>query len=318
MSNDKHPSPKDYAAPQPSDWCAGCGNFGILRAIQGALAALALPPEQVAVFGGIGCSGKTPYYLTTSGIHTLHGRLLPFAQGARLADPALTVLAVGGDGDGLSIGAGHFVSAARRNVDLTYILFNNGVYGLTKGQGAPTLKEGEQTRSMALPTELAGLDPLPLALASGYSWIGRGYAFEVAQLTRLLTAAIRHPGTAILEVLQPCPTYNDLYTRDWYSGTDPETGLPRLYDVAEQAHQPLIPQGAVADEAAAVRAACQARLAERNGRIPLGLFLQDLSRPAATGATNPPAGAIADAAGKSLTELAPLLSRLRIGGFAHT
>ena len=132
-------------------------------------------------------------------------------------------------------------------------------------------------------------------------------------VTRLLTEAIRHPGTAILEVLQPCPTYNDLYTRDWYSGTDPETGLPRLYDVAEQAHQPLIPPGAVGDEAAAVRAACQARLVERNGRIPLGLFLQDRSRPAATGAANPPGGALADAAGKSLTELAPLLSRLRIG-----
>ena len=312
MSDEKHPSAKDYAAPQPSDWCAGCGNFGILRAIQGALAELALPPGQVAVFGGIGCSGKTPYYLSTNGIHTLHGRVLPFAQGAKLANPALTVLAVGGDGDGLSIGAGHFVSAARRNVDLTYILFNNGVYGLTKGQGAPTLKQGEQTRSMAVATELAGLDPLSLALASGYSWIGRGYAYDVAQLTRLLTGAIRHPGTALLEVLQPCPTYNDLYTREWYSGTDPETGLPRLYDVADSGHKPLITAGDGA-EGDAVRAACFERILQRDGRIPLGLFLQDLSRPAAAGAVNAPSEAIADDHGKSLTELSSLLDTLRIG-----
>lgn len=312
MSDVDHPSAKDYAAPQSNDWCPGCGNFGILRAIQGALAELALPPEQVAVFGGIGCSGKTPYYLSTNGIHTLHGRVLPFAQGAKLANPALTVLAVGGDGDGLSIGAGHFVSAARRNVDLTYILFNNGVYGLTKGQGAPTLKQGEQTRSMPVATELAGLDPLSLALVSGYSWIGRGYAYDVAQLTRLLTGAIRHPGTAILEVLQPCPTYNDLYTREWYGGTDPETGLPRLYDVAESGHQPLIAAGA-GDEGDAVRAACFERILQRDGRISLGLFLQDCSRPVAAGAFNAPTEAIADERGKSLTDLSSLLDTLRIG-----
>ncbi|MGM0593738.1 MAG: thiamine pyrophosphate-dependent enzyme [Pseudomonadota bacterium] len=313
MTKERTIKPKDYAAPQPSDWCPGCGNFGILRAIQGALAELVLPHDQVAVFGGIGCSGKTPYYLSTNGIHTLHGRALPFAMGAKLANPALTVLAVGGDGDGLSIGAGHFVNAARRNVDLTYILFNNGVYGLTKGQGAPTLKQGEQTRSMAAPTELAALDPLSLAVASGYSWIGRGYAFDVTQLIRLLTEAIRHPGSAILEVLQPCPTYNDINTRDWYSGSDPETGLPRLYDVAEAGHTTTIPADAGDDEVAAVRAACFERILQRDGRIPLGLFLQDCSRPVAAGALNAPSGAIADERGKSLTDLSSLLDTLRIG-----
>lgn len=305
----KRLGPRDYQSPLPSDWCAGCGNFGILRAIQGALAALTLPPERVAVFGGIGCSGKTPYYLNTNGIHTLHGRLLPFAQGAKLAAPSLTVLAVGGDGDGLSIGAGHFVNAARRNVDITYILYNNGVYGLTKGQGAPTLQLGEQTRSMNQPASLAGLNPLQLALASGYSWIGRGYAYDVAQLEALIEGAISHPGTALLEVLQPCPTYNDLYTREWFGAEDPESGEARLYDLADSGYDPLIPEGADSTMAAAVREACWARSGEWKERIPLGIFLQDRSRatPAAVAEAD-----IADSQGRALFDIAPLLSGLAV------
>ena len=128
----------DYKTEVHNDWCAGCGDFGILNAIQ-----MALADMQVlllcAIFSGIGCSGKTPHFINTYGIHTLHGRVLPFAQGAKLSNPNLEVIVVGGDGDGLGIGAGHFVSAGRRNVDLLYIVFDNGVYGLTKGQASPTL-----------------------------------------------------------------------------------------------------------------------------------------------------------------------------------
>ncbi|MBE0510193.1 MAG: 2-oxoacid:ferredoxin oxidoreductase subunit beta [Gammaproteobacteria bacterium] len=271
-------SAKDFQSPQTADWCASCGDFGVLKAIQQALAASGRAPDQVAVFGGIGCSGKTPYYLISSGIHTLHGRVLPFALGAKLANPALTVLAVGGDGDGLSIGGAHFINAARRNIDITYILYNNGVYGLTKGQAAPTLPLGEQLHSMAMPSDQAPLNPLRLALASGYSWLGRGYAYEVSQLAELLTQAIAHPGTAILEVLQPCPTYNRLQTREWYSHKDPQSGLPRLYPLAED-YQAVIPPDANKAQIAHVQVECFARLGEWGERIPLGVFLADRSRP---------------------------------------
>jgi 2-oxoglutarate ferredoxin oxidoreductase subunit beta len=271
-------SAKDFQSPQAADWCASCGDFGILKAIQQALAALGRSPDQVAVFGGIGCSGKTPYYLSSSGIHTLHGRVLPFALGAKLANPALTVLAVGGDGDGLSIGGAHFINAARRNIDITYILYNNGVYGLTKGQAAPTLPLGEQLHSMSLPSDQAPLNPLLLALASGYSWLGRGYAYDVKQLTELLGQAIHHPGTSMLEVLQPCPTYNRIQTREWYSERDPDSGQPRLYDLTEQGYDGRIAPDADNNHTNTVRAACFARLNEWGNRIPLGVFLEDHSR----------------------------------------
>jgi 2-oxoglutarate ferredoxin oxidoreductase subunit beta len=130
----KRVTARDYRVDRAIDWCPGCGDFGILAALQAALASLGLPPHQAVLVGGIGCSGKTQYHVGAYGVHTLHGRLLPYATGIKLANPELTVVAVGGDGDGLAIGAGHFVNAGRRNVDLTYILFYNEVYGLTKRQ----------------------------------------------------------------------------------------------------------------------------------------------------------------------------------------
>ena len=137
----------DFKTDAHNDWCPGCGDFGIVNSIQMALAEMGLPRHKTALFTGIGCSGKTSHFVNVYGVHTLHGRVLTFAQGAKLANPHLTVLAAGGDGDGLGIGAGHFVAAGRRNVDITYIIFNNGVYGLTKGQASPTLKLGEKTKS---------------------------------------------------------------------------------------------------------------------------------------------------------------------------
>jgi uncharacterized protein YeaO (DUF488 family) len=181
---------QEYQVNHPNDWCPGCGDFGILNAVQQALAGLNLAPHQVAIFGGIGCSGKAVYYLPTYGVHTLHGRVLPYATGAKLANPELTVIAVGGDGDGLGIGAGHFVNTGRRNLDLTYILFNNEVYGLTKGQAAPTLPLGLQPKSLPEPTIQAGVNPLMLALAAGYTWIGRGYAYHVRHLVGVKKTAL--------------------------------------------------------------------------------------------------------------------------------
>src|SRR3989442_15585090 len=166
------------------------------------LADLQIPMHKAAIFSGIGCSGKTPHFIKTYGIHTLHGRVLPFAQGAKLANPELEVIAVGGDGDGLGIGAGHFVSAGRRNVDMVYIIFNNAVYGLTKGQAAPTLKLGMKTKSLPQPNVNQAVNPIALAVASGFTFVARGYAYDVRQLKDLIIAAVKHKGLAFLDVLQ--------------------------------------------------------------------------------------------------------------------
>jgi 2-oxoglutarate ferredoxin oxidoreductase subunit beta len=270
---------KDYKAEQANDWCPGCGDFGILSALQSALVNLALPPHRVAVFGGIGCSGKTPYYLKVYGVHTLHGRLLPFAIGAKLANPELTVIAVGGDGDGMAIGAGHFINAGRRNVDLTYILFNNEVYGLTKGQGSPTLPLGLQPKSLPEPNISGQLNPLVLALASGFTWIGRGYAYDVKGLSRLIQEAIQHPGLAYLDVLQPCPTYNNIHTKDFFAGKDLPDGRSRLYSLQDEGYDPLIPPDADQATINAKVAEFFARANEWGDRIPTGVFLVNRSVP---------------------------------------
>lgn len=268
---------KNYGADVFNDWCAGCGDFGILNALKKALAALRLPLHQVAVFGGIGCSGKTPYYLNTNGVHTLHGRVLPFASGAKLANPALTVIAIGGDGDGLGIGAGHFANTGRRNLDITYILFNNGVYGLTKGQASPTLRLGEQTRSMARESILTHLNPVMLALTSGFTWIGRGYAYETGPLQSLIQEAIEHQGSSFLEVLQPCPTYNDLHDRQWYATGGLEGGS-RFYYLQDEDYDPCIPAGADRQEKEQKIGQCVFKAQEWDQRIPLGVFYRDMNR----------------------------------------
>ncbi|HEY63141.1 MAG TPA: 2-oxoacid:ferredoxin oxidoreductase subunit beta [Caldilineae bacterium] len=266
---------RDYRVEGAIDWCPGCGDYGILNAIHQALAKLNLPPHKVAVFGGIGCSGKTQYYVNAYGVHTLHGRVLPYAMGAKLANPELTVIAVGGDGDGFAIGAGHFVNSGRRNVDLTYILFNNEVYGLTKGQASPTLPLGLQTKGLPEPNMQGKVNSLLLALASGFTWIGRGYAYNIRQLVDLIQRAINHPGLAYLEVLQPCPTYNNLHTRDWFAGQDLEEGRQRLYDVAEEGYDPVVP--ADADEQYLYDKICRyfEKAQEWGDRIPTGVFLEN-------------------------------------------
>src|SRR4029077_4783057 len=177
-----------------------------------ALAEMEVPRDKAAIFSGVGCSGKTSHFVNVYGVHTLHGRVLTFAQGAKLANPEMTIIAAGGDGDGLGIGAGHFVSAGRRNVDMAYIVFNNGVYGLTKGQAAPTLKLGMKTKSLAQPNVNNSVNPISLALVSGFTFIARGYSYDVRHLKELIRRAIEHKGLAYLDVLQPCPTYNDINT----------------------------------------------------------------------------------------------------------
>ncbi|MCC6180019.1 MAG: 2-oxoacid:ferredoxin oxidoreductase subunit beta, partial [Chloroflexi bacterium] len=218
-------SAKDFKSEVHNNWCPGCGDFGIIASIQSALAQLAIPPHNVAVVSGIGCSGKAPHYFGTYGFHTLHGRAIPNATGMKLANLGLTVIAVGGDGDGFGIGSGYFLNAGRRNLDLTYIVFDNAVYGLTKGQGSPTLARGLKTKSMPEPAIQDGINPLALAISAGYTFVARGYALDVKHLTGLVAKAIAHKGTSFVDVLQTCPTYNDLYTKEWFQGA--RDGQPR-------------------------------------------------------------------------------------------
>ncbi len=268
---------KDYRADVPVDWCPGCGDYGILSALQQALAGLNLPPHKVAIFGGIGCSGKAQYYVKAYGIHTLHGRVLPYATGAKLANPELTVVAVGGDGDGMAIGAGHFVNIGRRNVDITYILFNNEVYGLTKGQASPTLPLGLRTKSLPQPNMQGPVNPLMLAFTSGFTWIARAYAYNVRQLVDLIQQAIKHPGLSFLDVLQPCPTYNNLHTKEWFAGQDLGDGHSRLYNVADEGYDPVIPEGADEETVMAKAAQFMRKAYEWGDRIPIGVLLDNRS-----------------------------------------
>ncbi len=263
---------KDFKAEIHNDWCPGCGDFGILTALQMALVKLQRPPHRVAVVSGIGCSGKTPHYMQTYAFHTLHGRAMPSVTGLKLANPGLTVIGVGGDGDAYGIGAGHFVNGGRRNLDITYIVFNNDVYALTKGQASPTIQKGLKTKSMAEESIMEALNPVALALACGYTFVGRGYALDVKSLTELIAQGIEHRGSTLIDVLQTCPTYNDLHTKSWYEGKKPDQqGRSPLYRLDQTDYDPVVHDPSNRQEIAQKKA--QAILAsEQADRIPLGVI----------------------------------------------
>jgi 2-oxoglutarate ferredoxin oxidoreductase subunit beta len=257
-----------------------CGDFGILSAVQMALAEMDVDPEKVALVSGVGCSSKTPHYLNTYGIHTLHGRSLPFATGIKLSNPELEVIACGGDGDGLGIGAGHFVNSGRRNVDMAYILFDNGVYGLTKGQASPTLKLGMKTKSLAMPNINQAINPLMLALASGYTFVARGYAYDVRHLKDLIKKAVQHRGFAFLDVLQPCPTYNDVLTKEYWAGEglqDVDLGgrpVPRTYKLEEIGYDGVVTSRAPDEMEEKIKQAIMKSF-EFGDHTPIGVFYQN-------------------------------------------
>lgn len=314
----------DYKTEVHNDWCAGCGDFGILNAIQMALVDLNVSNDRVIIFSGIGCSGKTPHFIRTYGIHTLHGRVLPFAQGAKLANPSLDVIAVGGDGDGLGIGAGHFVSAGRRNVDMAYIMFNNAVYGLTKGQASPTLKLGMKTKSLPQPNVNNSVNPIALALISGFTFLARGYAYDVRHLKEMIKKAVTHKGLAFVDVLQTCPTYNDINTKEWYQGfdnIDESTGkaMPRIYKLEETGYDGVVHDPA---ETGDKTAQAIAKSNEWDARIPVGVFYQNEHVPTyqeriAARIPNymesPPASQeIADGHGRPITNIDRLLGDLKV------
>ena len=199
---------KDYKSDVAPVWCPGCGHFAVLSAVTKALAHLKLPKERVAMISGIGCSSRLPAYVDAYGFHGIHGRALPLASGLKAARPDLTVIVAGGDGDGFSIGGNHFLHACRRNMDLTYIVMDNEVYGMTKGQASPTTQP-DWAKSKLTPhgTGMRPFLPTAIALAAGASFIARGFAGDPNGLTKLLVEAIEHPGFAFLQVLSPCQTF---------------------------------------------------------------------------------------------------------------
>lgn len=204
-----HPlRPKDYKSATKPVWCPGCGHFSVLSAVTKALAHLELPREDVAVISGIGCSSRIPAYVDTYGFHGVHGRALAAASGLKAARPELTVLVTGGDGDGFSIGGNHFLHACRRNMDLTYIVMDNEVYGMTKGQASPTTAP-DWRRSKLTPhgPGIRRFQPAAMALAAGASFIARGFSGDPNGVTRLIVEGIRHPGFAFIQVLSPCQTF---------------------------------------------------------------------------------------------------------------
>jgi 2-oxoglutarate ferredoxin oxidoreductase subunit beta len=204
----------DYTGITPA-WCPGCGNFGILRALNQALVELAIEPYRVLLVSGIGQAGKLPHYIRGHVLNVLHGRALPAAVGAKIANPELIVIVVGGDGDGYGEGGNHFLNTLRRNHDITYLVHNNQVYGLTKGQASPTSDKGFVTKT-SLDGAGTPLNPLAVAIAAGASFVARGFAGDVEHLSRLIKAGITHRGFALLDILQPCVSFNHKNTYSWY------------------------------------------------------------------------------------------------------
>lgn len=205
----------EWASGMWPDWCPGCGNFGILTGVKMALAEMGMDRGGLVVVSGIGCSGKLPHFLKATGVHTLHGRAIPFATGIKIANPDLKVLVHGGDGDMLGIGMGHLIALGRRNADILVVIHNNWVYGLTKGQASPTLKRGLKTKSLALPNINDPINPILIGLCAGFTFLARSYAYNVEHLKGVMMAGLRHRGAGIIEIIQPCPTWNNIVNMEW-------------------------------------------------------------------------------------------------------
>ena len=204
----------DYAGLKPA-WCPGCGNFGILRALNKALVELGIEPHQVLLVSGIGQAGKLPHYTRGNVFNSLHGRPVPPAIGAKIANPGLVVIAISGDGDGYGEGGNHFIHAARRNHDITYLVHNNQVYGLTKGQASPTSDPGFVTKTTPYGASNP-INPIALAIVSGATFVGRSFAGDIEHLSSLIKKGITHKGFALIDILQPCPSFNHKNTFQWY------------------------------------------------------------------------------------------------------
>lgn len=221
---------KDLKSDLKPIWCPGCGDFGVLNALLKALTDLKLDPAHVAIASGIGCSGRFPAFVNAYGFHGVHGRVLPLATGIKLANPELTVFAVGGDGDAFSIGAGHLPHATRRNVDITYVVMDNEIYGLTKGQPSPTSPLGMEKKASPYGTYDSPLNPIAMVLSYGATFVARGFSSQPRDLTELIKRGVQHPGFSFIQVISPCVTFYDTYARF----KEVTTPIPEDHDPADR------------------------------------------------------------------------------------
>ena len=243
---------KDFKGKADPDWCPGCGDFGVLTALKQALVELNLHPHKVMTISGIGCSSNLPGYVSTYGMHTLHGRALAVATGAQLANHELKVIVTGGDGDGYGIGGNHFVHSMRRNIDLTYIVMNNQIYGLTTGQISPTSTKGMKTKSTPIGSVENPIFPVSLAIAAGATYVARGYTGQVKHLVDLIKGGIQHKGFALIDAFSPCVTFNLDNTHEFFKH--------RTKKLEDMGHDPT-------DFTAAIQ-----KSYEWGDEIPIGLF----------------------------------------------
>src|ERR1700716_2711650 len=242
MSTVVDPTPTTIAAPATAlskdtyknkvhpDWCPGCGDFSVLTALQTALFELGLKPHQVLVVSGIGCSSNLPGFINAYGMHTLHGRSLAVATGAKLGNHELKVICAGGDGDGFGIGGNHFLHTMRRNVDLTYIVMDNQIYGLTTGQVSPTSIKAMKTKSTPFGSVENSINPIPLAIATGATYVARGFTGQIRHLTELIKGGIQHKGFALIDTFSPCVTFNPDNTHEFFK--------QRTHKLEDQGHDP--------------------------------------------------------------------------------
>lgn len=246
---------KDLTTQELPTWCNACGDFNILHALKSALVDLQYAREDVLIVSGIGCGSKTPHFVKTYGFEGLHGRALPVATGAKLVNKDLKVIAVVGDGDNYGIGGNHFIHSMRRNLDITVIVQNNEVYGLTKGQYSPTSMKERKTPSTPFGSVESPVNPPAIGLTMGATFVSRAYAYEVMHLKNLIASAVKHKGFSLVDVFQPCSTYNKINTLAWYK--------EHLYKLEEEGHDPTNWDQALK------------KVWEWGARIPIGLFFQE-------------------------------------------
>ncbi|GIQ70993.1 2-oxoglutarate ferredoxin oxidoreductase subunit beta [Xylanibacillus composti] len=250
---------KDFRNKVKPNWCPGCGDFSIQAAIQRAAANVGLEPEDLAVVSGIGCSGRISGYINAYGFHGIHGRALPIAQGLKMANRELTVIASGGDGDGFAIGMGHTIHAIRRNINITYIVMDNQIYGLTKGQTSPRSAFGFKTKSTPAGSIESALSPLEMALAAGASFVAQSFSSNLKQLTSLIEEGMKHEGFSFINVFSPCVTFNKINTYDWFKENIVDLDESSDYDPSN-------------------RVMAMSKIMETNS-LACGLIYQDKSRP---------------------------------------